>query len=226
MGRWPGLWPAMAPYCSELWLKHGACTNQWEVVRWHAPQSRWHAPHGPLTLHTYEQLGLLWNNERTTNKQSSSVPDLESTTGPVTIEKRQKWCSAKKLDLPDKTEYKCENEDCDFKASNPWLLKRHKSPPGIIHIRGNLPLHLCLHSLLSFLVNLLSNWMDRSVILTDLVSHLLVASCRPLGLLLGLNNVSFCVKQLLSCFAYFLRKFWYFLKQCLLSFFSFWDDSF
>ena len=127
MGRWPGLWPAMAPYCSELWLRHGACTNQWKVVRWHAPQSRWHAPHGPLTLHTYEQLGLLWNNERTTNKQSSSVPDLESTTGPVTIEKRQKWCSANKSDLPDKTEYKCENEDCDFKASNPWLLKKHKS---------------------------------------------------------------------------------------------------
>jgi len=30
-----------------------------------------------------------------------------------------------KSDLPDKTEYKCESEDCDFKASNPWLLKRH-----------------------------------------------------------------------------------------------------
>ena len=53
--------------------------------------------------------------------------------------------------------------------------------PCIIHIRGNLPIHLCLHSLLSFLVNLLCNCMDRSVILTDLVSDLLVASCWPLG---------------------------------------------
>ena len=53
--------------------------------------------------------------------------------------------------------------------------------PCIIHIRGNLPIHLCLHSLLSFLVNLLCNCMDRSVILTDLVSDLLVASCWPFG---------------------------------------------
>jgi len=28
-------------------------------------------------------------------------------------------------DIPDKTEYTCDQENCTFKASNPWLLKRH-----------------------------------------------------------------------------------------------------